>query len=64
MRHLTGHERALLALALLHSAERWEELADTVAQGARSVAQSLRSQARYARALAEDVTNAQGVVLR
>lgn len=63
MRHLNRHERSLLALSLLHSAERWIEIADRVATGAPSVSQSLRSQAAFARALADDVTNANGVVL-
>jgi hypothetical protein len=63
MRHMNGHERTLLALALLHSADRWVEMADRLALGAQVVAQSLRTQAAYARALADDVTNANGVVL-
>jgi hypothetical protein len=63
MRHLSGHERALLTLSLLHSAERWVERADTLSQLAPSVSQSLRTQAAFARSLADDVTNANGVVL-
>lgn len=63
MRHLTEHERGVISLALVTSADRWRDMGDNIEQRAPGVGEAVLRQAAYARQLSNDVINAKGVVI-
>jgi hypothetical protein len=63
MRHLTEHERGVIALALIQSAVRWADLGTRVQDISASVAAAAFRQSEHARRLSDAMIEAGGVVL-
>lgn len=63
MRHLTEHERGVIALALIQSAVRWVELGKRVQHVSADIAEAAFRQAAHASRLSDEIVRAGGVVL-